>query len=184
MIEHVRPLAPVLVCLNLQRPYVDPSSPCYAPRGAEALINAGACVAWARRQLIPVWHVHTHNLGSRSAPIPGFEPRPNEKLLTKRSWSLFDSADIAQASPALEHAFVVGFTASRDCLATAIDAERAGAKLVFVTDAIASARISAQPIEIFEEVLSSLLGDWAHSVTTASLLRRQPKPPVLAEARS
>ncbi len=177
-----RHFSPLLVCLNMQRPYLDPRDPCFAPRGPEALINAGACLAWARRQEMPVWHVHTRGLGARSIPIAGFEPRPSERLLMKQSWSLFDSVDVARASPPLQHAFVVGFTAAKDCLATAIDAERAGVRLVFITDAIASPPLSNQPIEVFEDVLASLLSDWAVGVTTADLLCRQSRLASAAKA--
>jgi nicotinamidase-related amidase len=165
--------APLLICLNLQRTYIDPQHAFYAPRGAEALVNVGACLAWARRREMPVWHIHTQSTGARALPIPGFEPRPCERVLTKQSWSLFDSAEVVCARPALERAFVVGFTAAKDCLAAAIDAERAGVRLVFITDAIASPPMSNQPIEIFEDVLASLLGAWAVGVTTADLMRHQ-----------
>ena len=177
-----RSTAPLLICLNLQRLYADPAHASYAPRSAEALVNAGACLAWARRQEMPVWHVHTRTLGARSVPIPGFEPRISERLLIKESWSLFDSIEVARAQPQLQRAFVVGFTAARDCLATALDAARAGARLVFITDAIASPPLSNQPIEVFEEVLASLLADWAASVTTAELLRRHSRLFATAEA--
>ena len=100
----------------------------------------------------------------------------------KQSWSLFDSVDVARASPPLQHAFVVGFTAAKDCLATAIDAERAGVRLVFITDAIASPPLSNQPIEVFEDVLASLLSDWAVGVTTADLLCRQSRLASAAKA--
>lgn len=173
---------PLLICLNLQRTYIDPRDACYAPRGAEALVNAGACLAWARRREMPVWHVHTRSIGARSAPIPGFEPRPSERLLMKQSWSLFDSAEVVHAKPTLERAFVVGFSAAKDCLATAIDAERTGVRLVFITDAIASPLLSNQPIEVFEDVLASLLSDWAVGVTTANLLRHQNRLVALEEA--
>ncbi|MCC6786370.1 MAG: isochorismatase family protein [Hyphomonadaceae bacterium] len=170
-----RRASPVLVCLNLQRAYTDPLDRCYAPRGATALVHAGACVAWARRQSLPVWHVHTRVDGARSMPIPGFEPRPNERVLMKQSWSLFDSAEVARARPALHHAFVLGFTAAKDCVASAIDAERAGVRLAFVTDAIASSALANQSADVVDDVLASLLGEWATSVTTAELLRREPQ---------
>ncbi len=175
MLPTTRHSAPVLVCLNLQRAYIDPRDRCYAPRGATALVHAGACVSWARRQNMPVWHVHTRTEGARSMPIPGFEPRPNERVLMKKSWSLFDSAEVARARPALQHAFVLGFTAAKDCVATAIDAERAGVRLAFITDAIASSSLPDQPAEVVDDVMASLLGEWAARVTTAELLRREPQ---------
>lgn len=166
---------PVLVCLNLQRAYTDPRDRCYAPRGATALVHAGACLAWARRQDMIIWHVHTRAEGVRATPIPGFEPRPNERLLMKHSWSLFDSAEVARARPALQHAFVLGFAAAKDCVASAIDAERAGVCLAFITDAIASSSLPNQPADVVDEVMVALLGEWAIGVTTAELLRREPQ---------
>ena len=168
-----RHASPILVCLNLQRAYTDPLDRCYAPRGATALVHAGACVAWARRQNMTVWHVHTRTHGAHSMPIPGFEPRPNERVLMKQSWSLFDSTDVARARPALHDAFVLGFTAAKDCVATAIDAERAGVRLAFITDAIASSSLPNQSAEVVDDVMASLLGEWAASVTTAELMRRE-----------
>jgi len=167
--------SPILVCLNLQRAYTDPRDQCYAPRSAAALVNAGACLAWARRQDMAVWHVHTRGEGTRGAPIPGFEPRPNERLLMKHSWSLFDSADVARSRPTLRHAFVLGFTAAKDCVASAVDAERFGVCLAFITDAIASSSLPNQSAEVVDEVMASLLGEWAIGVTTAELLRREPQ---------
>lgn len=175
MLPTTRHSAPVLVCLNLQRAYTDPLDRCYAPRGATALVHAGACVAWARRQSMPVWHVHTRANGARSMPIPGFEPRPNERVLMKQSWSLFDSTEVARARPALQHAFVLGFTAAKDCVATAIDAERAGVRLAFITDAIASSSLPNQSADVVDDVMASLLGEWAACITTAELLRREPQ---------
>lgn len=170
-----RHVSPVLVCLNLQRAYINPRDECYAPRGATALFHAGACLAWARRRDMEIWHVHTRTNGVRSTPIPGFEPRPNERLLMKRSWSIFDSNEVARARPALRHAFVLGFTAAKDCVATAIDAERSGVQLAFITDAIASSSLPNQPAEVVDDVLASLLGEWAAGVTTEELLRREPQ---------
>lgn len=166
---------PVLVCLNLQRAYADPLDECYAPRSATALVHAGACLAWARRQELAIWHVHTRAGGARSAPIPGFEPRPTERLLMKRSWSLFDSIEVERARPPLREAFVLGFTAAKDCVATAIDAERAGVRLAFIVDAIASSSLPNQSAEVVDDVMAALLGEWAASVTTAELLRREPQ---------
>ncbi|MEZ5961386.1 MAG: isochorismatase family protein [Hyphomonadaceae bacterium] len=179
----VRSPSPVLVCLNLQRAYADPRDELYAPRGTAALVHAGACLASARRQEMPVWHVHTRADGPRGVPIPGFEPRPNERLLMKRTWSLFDSAEVARARPPLQHAFVMGFTAVKDCVATAVDAERTGVQLVFITDAIASSSLPNQSAEVVDDVMASLLGEWAVSVTTAELLRREPQLVTCGEPR-
>lgn len=173
MMQIERCIAPVLVCLNLQRAYVDPLDSRYAPGGATALVHAGACLAWARRHGLAVWHVHTRG-GAGSTPIPGFEPRPNEPLLMKRSWSLFDSAELRRATPRLQHAFVLGFTAAKDCVATAVDAERSGVQLAFITDAIASSSLPNQPAEVVDDVMASLLEDWAVGITTAELLRCEP----------
>ncbi len=167
--------APVLVCLNLQRAYIDPADPCFAPRADTALIHAGACLAWARRQNLSVWHVQTSGDGPRFAPIPGFEPNPSEPVLRKRASSLFDSTDLARARPPLRYAIVLGFTAARDCLASAVDAERSGAQLVFVSDAIASSALTHHAPELVDSVLTALLGEWAVMVTTAELLRREPR---------
>jgi len=167
--------APVLICLNLQCAYIDARDPCYAPRSVEALVHASACLSWARRQSIKVWHVHTRDEGARGAPISGFEPRPDEPLFFKQSWSLFDSAELARAHPPLRDAFVIGFTAAKDCVAAAIDAERAGARLIFVTDAIASSSLADQPAELVDNVMAALLAEWAVGVNTAELLRREPR---------
>jgi nicotinamidase-related amidase len=175
MMQLTRFVSPVLVCLNLQHAYTDPRDPCYAPRSTSALVHAGACLAWARRQDMAIWHVHTRSEGARSAPIPGFEPRPTERLLMKQSWSLFDSAEVTRVRPPLQHAFVLGFTAAKDCVATAIDAERSGVQLVFITDAIASSSMPNQPADVVDDVMASLLGEWAVGVTTAELLRREPR---------
>ncbi|MEZ5957958.1 MAG: hypothetical protein R3C27_12185, partial [Hyphomonadaceae bacterium] len=69
----------------------------------------------------------------------------------------------------------LGFAAAKDCVASAIDAERAGVCLAFITDAIASSSLPNQPADVVDEVMVALLGEWAIGVTTAELLRREPQ---------
>lgn len=167
--------APVLICLNLQRAYTDPFDGRYAPRHASTLIHAGACLSWARRQGLGIWHVHTSGRDASSAPIPGFEPRPDEPLLLKGSWSLFGSTEVQRMRPPLRHAFILGFAAARDCVAAAVEAERCNAQLVFVIDAIASSALPDQPPDTVDAVVGAILDEWAIGVTTAELLRREPQ---------
>ena len=166
--------APMLVCLNLQAAYLDPRGESFAPRAFATLAQAQACLQWARGQELPVVHVHTRaGLGRPAAPpIPGFEPRLSEPLVMKRSASIFDSDELERVRPRLEEAIVIGFSGLRDCVAAAIDAERAGARLVFVSDAIASTRLADHEPNLVDAFVAALISEWAPLVTTENLLRR------------
>lgn len=130
---------PALICLNFQRWAF--SSPHRSLLHAGMLNRARACIDWARHQTLPLIHVHSFRPGSRRehghGALPGFEPLPTEILAFKSSASLFQSRELAAAGP-LRDALVIGFTAARDCIAAAVDAQRMGVRLLFVADAIAS----------------------------------------------
>jgi hypothetical protein len=165
---------PPLICLNLQTPFVDPTHSYYAPRAALALVHAQSCLSWARAKHMPVVHVHTRLKGvEASGPIRGFEPRASESLIFKQTPSFFDSGELRHAGARIRDALVLGFTGAGDCIAAAVDAARAGSRLIFVTDAISSPRLACHPPELVDSVVTSMLGEWSACVSTHELFARE-----------
>ena len=167
-------MRPSLLCLNLQRDYLDVGSPLFIPRGGEAALKARMCLWWARRQQLSIVHIHTVS-ASRSGSIAGCEPLLGETLLFKTSASVFDSDEFSERyrGRAAFDAIVVGFAGSRDCLCAAIDAGRRQARLVFVSDAIASPALGAHDQTEVDAVLGSLLGELSASTSTLELMQRE-----------
>jgi hypothetical protein len=164
---------PLFICLNLQRAFLDPASEVFVPRGAHALLHARSCLAWARERELSVLHAFTtFGPGPCNAPIAGFEPKPSETIIYKRTASLFGSVEIERASVELRDAFLVGFTGARDCVATAVDAERIGARLVFVTDAIASPAFGEMDPSMSDTITASILGQFGGRIATMDLVWR------------
>lgn len=161
---------PALICLNFQRWAF--SSPHRSHLHAGMLGRARTCMDWARRQMLPLIHVHSLRPGGLrelgQGALPGFEPLPTEILAFKRSASLFQSRELASAGP-LRDALVIGFTAARDCVAAAVDAQRMGARLMFVADAIASPDITdLEPSA--DRGIQAVLEQFAALVTTNELI--------------
>lgn len=162
---------PLLICLNLQRRHIDAHSRLYVPRAFEVISCIHSCLAWARRTSIPLIYIHTQSADCAGNPIAGCEPRSSEAVFFKRSASFLQSAEFIRDRDlqALD-AFVVGFTTGRDCIAAAADAERLGARLLFVSDAIASSSIGDHDASVLDSVLSSVLGEFAALVPSSNLL--------------
>lgn len=165
--------APVLICLNLQRRYAKPGTRWHVPRIASVIGPIQTSMAWARRRGMNLLHVHT--IAGADEPIGGCEPRVDEPVYFKTGASFFQSREFAKhRSGSGLRAFLVGFTSSRDCLAAANDAERLGARLVFITDAMASTRLRDFAPETVDDVVAALLGEAAVATTIADLLAREP----------
>lgn len=170
--------APMLVCLNLQRGYITPQSTRFLPRAREVLVQIQACLAWARRQGTPVIHVHTIGecgaQGDQHASIAGLEPLLSEPLIFKRTASFLESRELPRAgvTPQNCDALVLGFTGIRDCVAAAVDADRVGARLIFICDAIASPDVAPHPAADIDTILQAVLGQFAGLTTTRELFSR------------
>lgn len=164
---------PSLLCLNLQRDFLEPSGR-FIPRAYHTLPNALSCLSWARRLSLQVTHILTRSDTLASPrPIQGFHPRPDEIVATKSTASLFDAQHVAETLAARGGAFVVGFSGDRDCLAAAFDAQRYGVRLMFVTDAIASSAFSQQAPEQSDALVGEMLSRLAAATTTIDLLQRE-----------
>lgn len=163
---------PLLLCLNLQRCYMDPTSPLHVPRAAHIAINAQSCLSWARRMNLPIVHVHNAMDGRRSKPISGCRPLASEPLLSKNSLSFFEAEEFQRLvfTEARLNAIVLGFTGIADCLRLAISGERRGARLVFVADAIGSPQIGAHDPVLLDEVVTTMLEQFGSSVKTSEIL--------------
>ncbi len=161
----------LLLCLNLQRCYMDPNSPLYVPRAAHVAINSQSCLSWARRIALPIVHVH-NVFGERSRPIAGCRPLSSEPLLRKDSASFFESDEFGRLvfTHANLDAIVLGFTGIGDCLRLAIAGEHYGARLIFVADAIGSPQIGVHDPMLLDDVVRTVLEQFGGSVRTSEIL--------------
>lgn len=163
---------PLLLCLNLQRCYMDPGSPLHVPRAAHVSINAQSCLSWARRIALPIVHIHNKMGSDRSKPIAGCRPLSNEPFLCKDDASFFESEEFGRLvfTDANLDAIVLGFTGVGDCLRLAIAGERRGARLIFVADAIGSPQIGAHDPLMLDEVVTTVLEQFGGSIRTSEIL--------------
>lgn len=166
---------PLLVCLNLQRRHVDRRSRFFVPRAPLVLPAIVACMGWARRRDLRVVHVHSLDAqGQGRRPIAGCEPKTSESLIFKRHSSFFLHEEFALGgSFHCSSALVVGFTSDRDCMAAAYDAERSGARVVFVEDAIGASRLGGHAPHLVDAVVAAMLGELAGLVHSSELLAHE-----------
>ena len=163
---------PLLLCLNLQRCYMDPSSPLFVPRAAHVAINSQSCLSWARRVALPIVHVHNVIGGERPKPIAGCGPLSSEPLICKNTAAFFEGEEFRRLvfTDANQDAIVLGFTGIGDCLRLAIAAERHGARLIFVADAIGSPQIGAHDPLMLDDVVRTVLEQFGGSIRTSEIL--------------
>ncbi|MBS0384334.1 MAG: isochorismatase family protein, partial [Proteobacteria bacterium] len=90
---------PWLLCLNLQREFIMPGRPFYAPAGPAAATSARRCLSRARDYGWTIVHVQTD--AARRArsdefarPIDGLEPLPSEPLFRIAQRSAFANDDL------------------------------------------------------------------------------------------
>jgi nicotinamidase-related amidase len=165
MRAEINHIAPVLLCLNLQKAFL--ASAGEAGAAQSALAHAHFCIDWARRNGLRIIHIHTA-CGDRSADlarIPGFEIPRSEAIVFKRAPSVFDSLEFREAASDLQHGFVVGLSGAGDCIETALDAHRAGIRLLFIADAVATSYPSH-----LQDGVWAVLGTFAGVVSTADLM--------------
>lgn len=176
------------MCLNLQETHLNSAHPLFVPSADRVLTRAQRCLKWARGFGLRIVHVHTIRAGDRalcpSPPIPGFEPRASEAVIQKHAHSFFSSAEFARLEGAARDIIALGFTTTQDCLAAAIDADRVGARLAFVSDAIASTAMAPFGAEIVDAIALGVLAQFAGQVSSEELIARTGGEPTWKMARS
>jgi len=136
-----------LVCLDLQREYVVPGRPRYAPTHTGVVLACRQVLDAARAGGWRVVHsqMRDDSLGPSTremfgAPIEGLRPRVTEPVFFRRELSAFaNPAFAAELRGALgAEVFLIGFCLADTCLATALAAVDAGLELTLVEDAVGS----------------------------------------------
>lgn len=172
---------PWLVCLNLNREYVTPGRPLYAPGAAAAAIRARACLSHARDLGWPVAHVHArYSRLSKSSnfarPIDGLEPLPSEALFFTPRRSAFAHAElrarlIAERPPAV---YLVGFSLAVEGLASMFDAADLGAVVRLVEDAVATPAIGDRSAAEMDRAALAIAASLSCVAASADMLQTSP----------
>lgn len=137
--------APLLVCLDLQRAFVEPG-PMHAPHAASALLECARLIAYARRRRWTIVHCLLQRAdlpvqvwGEHALPVSGFAPRNYEPVIERAALSAYGNRAFATLLESAAHktAVVAGLSASVTFMATAIDAFEHGHHLIVAADALA-----------------------------------------------
>jgi nicotinamidase-related amidase len=144
----VRRPRPRLVCLDLQREYVVPGRPLYADGAGLVADHCTRVLTFARRQGWRVIHAqrrHAEGLFDRTsyfgAPIEGLRPLISEPVFAHTGLSAFGNPDFtAELRDAVgQDVFLIGFSLSSTCLATALAAVDLGLTITVVDEAVGAA---------------------------------------------
>lgn len=172
---------PWLVCLNLNREYVTPGQPLYAPGAAAAAMRARACLSHARDNNWSIAHVlrrHTQLRRSHNftRPIDGLEPLPSEALFITEQCSAFAHIELrarmlADRPPAV---FLVGFSLAVEVLASVFDAADIGAPVRVVQDAVATPPIGDRSAAEMDRAAFAIAASLSSLVSSADVLQTSP----------
>jgi len=160
--------APWLICLDLQREYVVPGRPGYAPAGPDV---AAVCLKVLDHARAAGWRVVHSQLRRHAtspfgaalfgAPIEGLRPLISEPVFFRGGLSAFANpafaAELARARG--DEVFLIGFSLADTCLATALAAVDHGLSLVLVEDALGAGQSpAASAPEIARAILGRFVG--------------------------
>ncbi|HWE48040.1 MAG TPA: isochorismatase family protein [Caulobacteraceae bacterium] len=174
----------LLICLDLQRANLNDE-----PVSWRVQDRAAACerlLAFARRAGWDI--VHSHRVreadGRDDAPIPGFEPLPNEPVYFRHATSALSNPRLAEMVHGAREGevLVAGFDLRTSGVATALDAFNQGLRLTLVKDAVwAAPREGAQAAS--EHALWDVVAPFAHVAGVESVLAETAQPlPVANDA--
>lgn len=173
--------APLLVCLDLQRAFVEDGPHC-APHAASALLESARLLAHARRQRWRVIHCFLRRAqgavsveGRGALPAHGFNPRSTESVIERSTLSAYGNAGFAALIEATSHktALIAGLSASMTFVATAIDAFERGHRLIVAAEALAAqdgSEAGATEHETVARDVAALLGFPAARMQNAAAL--------------
>jgi nicotinamidase-related amidase len=177
----IEPRSAWLVCLNLNREYVTPGRPLFAPAAAAAATRARACLSHARDLGWQVVHVQSRHspLGfdARFArPIDGLEPLPTEALFITQRRSAFAHPELRArlVSDRPDAVFLVGFSLALEGLASLFDAVDLGLSLRIVEDAAASPAIGDRSAAEMDRAALALAASFSSVATCAEVLLTSP----------
>ena len=130
-----------LICLDLQRDYVVPGRPRYAPANAGVVEACRRVLAHARQAGWRVVHSQVRHETTPTlmfgAPIEGLQPLVTESVFFRSGLSAFANPAFAtRLSEARGEVYLIGFSLPDTCLATALGARDQGLSLTLIEDAI------------------------------------------------
>ncbi|HVN01755.1 MAG TPA: isochorismatase family protein [Caulobacteraceae bacterium] len=128
-----------LICMDLQREYVVPGRPRYAPGNSEVVASCARVVAMAREDGWRIVHSQLHPAeGMFGAPIEGLRPLISEPVFFRRGLSAFANPAFASELRCArgEEVYLIGFSLADTCIATALAGIDEGLSLTLVEDAL------------------------------------------------
>ena len=144
------PQRPWLICLDLQRDHVVPGRPRYVARNADVVAICAEMLGFARdegwRIVHSQWREEDTTPWPRDlfhAPIEGLRPLISEPVFFRQGLSAFaNPAFAAELRLARgKEVYLIGFSLSDTCLATALAAVDAGLSPVLVEDAVGAGAV-------------------------------------------
>ncbi len=170
---HLGGPSPWLICLDLQREYVVPGRPCYAPASADVVKGCVRVLSHARAAGWRVVHSQLRRDGDAGfggglfgAPIEGLRPLISEPVFLRHSLSAFSNPNFAAElrDARGEDVYLIGFSLVDTCMATALAAIDHDLSVILVEDAVgvgasappAAAEIARAILRPFARIVSSL----------------------------
>lgn len=172
---------PRLVCIDLQREYVIPGRPLYADGAGLVADHCARVLAIARAQGWRVIHAqrrHAEGLFDRSsyfgAPIEGLRPLVSEPVFAHSGLSAFGNPDFAaEMQDAVgEDVFLIGFSLSSTCLATALSAMDLGLAITVIAEAVGAAPARGLDAGAARDAAMALLSPMVRWLSTRDLLEQ------------
>ncbi|HYD86011.1 MAG TPA: isochorismatase family protein [Vitreimonas sp.] len=136
--------APLLVCLDVQRAFVEPGR-FHAASGTRALMHGRRLLAYARERRWRIAHCLLRPFAApvsmtvqSARPVHGFEPLTREMVFERESLSAYGHEEFDRLMASADAgAMVTGLSTSLSLLATSIDAFERGHRLILPGEALA-----------------------------------------------
>ncbi len=165
-----------LICLDLQRDYVVPGRPFYAPASADV---ARACIGVLEHARANGWRIiHSQRRrgfetafggGLFGAPIEGLRPLISEPIFLRRCLSAFSEPEFAAELHGAQggEVYLIGFSLADTCLATTLAAVDHGLSLILVEDALGGVSADGAPAS---QMARSILSPFARFVSSGEVV--------------
>ena len=159
-----------LICLDLQRDYVVPGRPRYAPANAGVVEACRKVLGHARQAGWRVVHSQVRHETTPmlmfGAPIEGLQPLVSESVFFRSGLSAFANPAFASKLGEARGAdvYLIGFSLPDTCLATALAARDQGLSLTLIEDAIGTGAAASTA-----EAARAVLRPHARLITSAQL---------------
>ena len=167
--------SPWLICLDLQREYVVPGRPSYAPASAEVVKGCVGVLSHARAAGWRVVHSQLRRQGDTGfggglfgAPIEGLRPLISEPVFLRHGLSAFSNPSFAAElrDARGEDVYLIGFSLVDTCMATALAAIDQDLSVILVEDAVG---VSASASPAAPEIARAILRPFARIVSSRDI---------------